>query len=177
MIQVPPCVLRWAFYFSLVLIADAGSKEDDRTGFTDTIISPWLQLSPLCSFDGRLTFRFSISNDRDHIEIYSIENNRTKTTSLGQWKGKTNKAHSIKVDDLSFQQGNITFQVSEQFQVRNSIQNIDKSSKNSLARLLSKFGMSQTIEIIPMHGLHSMTFSSKTVLSVSRVPYINWSLF
>ena len=95
-------------------------------GFTDTIISPWLQLSPLCSFDGRLTFRFSISNDRDHIEIYLIENNRTQTTSLGQWKSTTNKAHSIKVDDLSLQQGNITFQVSEQFQVRNCIQNTDK---------------------------------------------------
>ncbi|CAF0772700.1 unnamed protein product [Adineta ricciae] len=116
-----------------VLIADIGSKEDDRTGFTDTIISPWLQLSPLCSFDGRLTFRFSISNDRDHIEIYLIENNRTQTTSLGQWKSTTNKAHSIKVDDLSLQQGNITFQVSEQFQIAIEVRHVTNDRNHSNA--------------------------------------------
>lgn len=103
------------FFFStrilLVLIADAESKEDQRTGFTDAIVSSWLHLSPLCSFDVRLTFQYSISNTEDLLELYLIEKNRTRMSSLGQWRG-------LESNETIWQQGNLTFKAAEEFRVR-----------------------------------------------------------
>ena len=101
------------FHFSLlilVLTADAESKEDKRIGFTDAIMSSWLHLSPLCSFDIRLTFQYSIQNENDFIEVYLIEKNRTRMSSLGQWKG-------LKINQSIWLQGNVTFKASEEFRV------------------------------------------------------------
>lgn len=96
----------------LVLMADAESKEDQRIGFTDAIVSSWLHLSPLCSFDIRLTFQYSIPNVHDLFEIYFIEKNRTRMSSLGQWKG-------LESNETIWQQGNLTFKAAEEFRVRN----------------------------------------------------------
>lgn len=104
----------FAFFFTnilLVLMADAESKDDQRTGFTDAIVSSWLHLSPLCSFDVRLTFQYSISNTEDLLEIYLIEKNRTRTSSLGQWRG-------LESNETIWQLGNITFKAAEEFRVR-----------------------------------------------------------
>ena len=111
---------RWTLnesFFCLLkfLIADAESKEDKRIGFTDALMSSWLQLSSLCSFDIRLTFKYSISNRNDFIEIYFLEKNQTKMNLLGQWKNFINKNHSF--NQPSWQQANITFKAAEQFQV------------------------------------------------------------
>ncbi|UJR22079.1 hypothetical protein I4U23_025145 [Adineta vaga] len=114
-----------------VLIADAESKEDQRNGFTDTIISPWLQLSSLCSFDGRLKFRFSISNEYDYIEIYLIENNRTRTSSFGQWKNRRNRNHSTDKYDIIWQQGNVTFQVTTEFQIALEVRHLSNEKNYS----------------------------------------------
>jgi hypothetical protein len=103
--------------FLLVLMADAESKEDKRTGFTDAIMSSWLHLSPLCSFDIRLTFQYSIQNEYDHIEIYLIQKNRTRMNSLGQWKGIGNYNHSVENNETIWQQGNVTFKAAEEFRV------------------------------------------------------------
>jgi len=102
--------------FILVLIADAESKEDKRTGFTDAIMSSWLHLSSLCSFDIRLTFQYSIQNEYDLIEIYFIQKNRTRMNSLGQWKGLINN-HSLENNEPIWQQGNVTFKAADEFRV------------------------------------------------------------
>lgn len=98
-------------------MADAESKEDRRIGFTDTIMSSWLHLSPLCSFDVRLTFHYSIPNEYDLIEIYLIEKNRTRMTSIGQWRAIIDKNDSLENDDPIWYQGNITFKAAEEFRV------------------------------------------------------------
>jgi hypothetical protein len=110
-------VFSFNFKYILVLIADAESKEDKRIGFTDAIMSSWLHLSPLCSFDIRLTFRFRIQNEYDLIEIYLIEKNPTRMTSLGQWHGIINKTNASEIKDFIWQQGNITFKAAEEFRV------------------------------------------------------------
>jgi hypothetical protein len=99
----------------LVLTADAESKEDKRIGFTDAIMSSWLHLSPLCSFDIRLTFQYSIQNENDFIEVYLIEKNRTRMSSLGQWK-------CLKMNQSIWLQGNVTFKASEEFRVGNRLE-------------------------------------------------------
>ncbi|CAF4830131.1 unnamed protein product, partial [Rotaria sp. Silwood2] len=99
------------------LIADAESKEDKRIGFTDAIMSSWLQLSSLCSFDVRLTFQYSIQNENDLIEIYVIEKNRTRMISIGQWKDTVNINNSLEYNDPIWQQGNVTFKAAEEFRV------------------------------------------------------------
>ena len=76
-------------------------------------MSSWLRLSPLCSFDVRLTFQYSIENTDDSIEIYLIDKNRTRMSSLGQWKGRSRDNQSI------WQQGNVTFKAAEEFRVWN----------------------------------------------------------
>jgi len=110
-------VFSFIFKYILVLIADAESKEDKRIGFTDAIMSSWLHLSPLCSFDIRLTFRFRIQNEYDLIEIYLIEKNPIRMTSLGQWHGVINKTNASEIKDFIWQQGNITFKAAEEFRV------------------------------------------------------------
>jgi hypothetical protein len=74
-------------------------------------MSSWLQLSPLCSFDIRLTFEYNIQNEYDFIEIYFIKKNRTQMNSLGQWKSIINNNETI------WQQGNVTFKAAEEFRV------------------------------------------------------------
>ena len=91
-------------------MADAESKEDQRIGFTDAIVSSWLHLSPLCSFDIRLSFQYSIPNVHDLLEVYLIEKNRTRMSSLGQWKGSES-------NETIWQQGNLTFKAAEEFRV------------------------------------------------------------
>jgi hypothetical protein len=101
----------------LVLIADAESKEDKKTGFTDAIMSSWLHLSPLCSFDIRLTFQYSIDNEYDFIEIYFIQKTRILMTSLGQWKGTKNNNKSLENHQPLWQEGSVTFKAAEEFRV------------------------------------------------------------
>lgn len=101
----------------VVLIADAESKEDIRNGFTDAIMSSWLQLSPLCSFDIRLTFQYSIQNEYDFIEIYFRDKIRSRITSIGQWKSSISKGYVLEEDDPIWQQANVTFKAAEEFRV------------------------------------------------------------
>jgi hypothetical protein len=76
-------------------------------------MSSWLQLSPLCSFDIRLTFEYNIQNEYDFIEIYFIKKNRTQMNSLGQWKSIINNNNN----ETIWQQGNVTFKAAEEFRV------------------------------------------------------------
>ncbi|CAM4836116.1 unnamed protein product [Rotaria magnacalcarata] len=115
-----------------VLIADAESKEDKRIGFTDAIMSSWLHLSPLCSFDIRLTFQYSIQNEHDLIEIYLMEKNRTRLTSVGQWKGIINKNDSSENNDPIWQQGNVVFKAAEEFRIDIEIRHVPKRKNNAL---------------------------------------------
>ena len=113
----------------LVLIADGESKEDRRVGFTDAIMSPWLTLSSLCAFDVRLTFQFSISNERDLIEIYLTQENRTRLSSIGQWRGLAN-VHANASDEMDplWQRANVTFKATEKFRVRNTRRSVGRST-------------------------------------------------
>jgi hypothetical protein len=133
----------------LVLTADAESKEDKRIGFTDAIMSSWLHLSPLCSFDIRLTFQYNIENEDDLIEIYLIEKNRTRMSSLGQWKG-------LKTNQSIWQQGNVTFKASEEFRVGNKLE--QKSKLKFFFRLISKFDIYQIRKMVRQFGLLLMIF-------------------
>jgi hypothetical protein len=81
-------------------------------------MSSWLHLSPLCSFDIRLTFQYSIQNEYDFIEIYFIEKTRTLMTAVGQWKGiKNNNNNSLDNHQPIWQHGNVTFKAAEEFRV------------------------------------------------------------
>lgn len=106
-------ILIVVFFSRLVLIADAESKEDKQIGFTDTIMSTWLHVSSLCSYDIRLTFQYSIANENDVIQIYFIEKNRTKINLLGQWKG----IKFLNNNQPIWQYGNVTFKSAEEFRV------------------------------------------------------------
>ena len=119
--RVTPC--------HLVLVADGESKEDKRTGFTDAIMSPWLTLSSLCSFDVRLTFQFSIPNERDLIEIYLTQENRTRLSSIGQWTGLPD-VHANASDEMDplWQRANVTFKATDKFRVGNPRRSVDRSA-------------------------------------------------
>jgi hypothetical protein len=80
-------------------------------------MSSWLHLSPLCSFDIRLTFQFSIQNQYDRIEIYLIQKNRTRMSSVGQWKSIPNNNTSTEDVNPIWHQANITFKAAEEFRV------------------------------------------------------------
>jgi hypothetical protein len=80
-------------------------------------MSSWLHLSPLCSFDIRLTFQYSIQNEYDFIEIYFIQKNRLVMNSIGQWKGITNNNQSLEDRQFIWQYGNVTFKAAEEFRV------------------------------------------------------------
>jgi len=97
------------------LIADAESKEDKRIGFTDAIMSSWLNASPLCSFDIRFSMKFSIENWNDSIEIYLIEKMESNTRLLEQWQMEENTSHSL--DEPIWQHRNLTFKTANEFRV------------------------------------------------------------
>ena len=102
----------------IVLIAVDGSNIDQIMGFTDIIASSWLYLIPSCSFNIRLTFRFSIENEQDQIEVFLIKKDRMQISSIGQWKALTYEMSNSSEDIKSFwQQANMTFSASEEFRV------------------------------------------------------------
>jgi hypothetical protein len=88
-------------------------------GFTDTITSSLLYLTPSCSFDIRLTFQFSIENEQDRLEVFLIKNNGARISSIGRWKAITNENlnSSKKVIETLWQQAVITFRAAEEFRV------------------------------------------------------------
>lgn len=133
----------------LVLTADAESREDKRTGFTDAIMSSWLHVSPLCSFDIRLTFQYSIANAGDLIEIYLVEKNRSRMRSLGRWKG-------VESNESIWQQGNITLKATEEFRVGKK--RMSQRELKLFARLTSKFDICQIVGMTRQFGLRLMTF-------------------
>jgi hypothetical protein len=83
-------------------------------------MSTWLHLSDVCSFDARLTFQFSIQNANDLMDIYLVHENRTRMSSLGQWKGIADQRMNASEDlEPIWQQANVTFKGAEKFRVRN----------------------------------------------------------
>ncbi|CAF1391030.1 unnamed protein product [Adineta steineri] len=115
-----------------ILIADAESKEDERNGFTDVIMTSWLYLSSLCSYEIRLTFRYTIQNQYDFLEIYFIEKSRTRMNLLGQWKSLINKNNSLDINDSIWQQGNVTFKASKEFQINFEVRHLPDTNNNSI---------------------------------------------
>ncbi|CAF1095486.1 unnamed protein product [Rotaria sp. Silwood1] len=162
-----------------VLIADAESKEDKRIGFTDAIMSSWLQLSPLCSFDIRLTFQYYIENENDLIEIYFIEKNRTRMISIGQWKSRTNINNSSENNDQIWQQGNVTFKAAEEFRIDIEIRHLPNKKNNPSVW----FGIDDIlIENCPIaivnttsNNLHTTEILTTTSISWSTKLYSNES--
>ncbi|CAF1033532.1 unnamed protein product [Rotaria sordida] len=174
-----------------ILIADAESKEDKRIGFTDAIISSWLQLSSLCSFDIRLTFQYSIQNENDLIEIYLIEKNRTRMISLGQWKSKPNINNSLEDNDLMWQQVNVTFKAAEEFRIDIEIRHLPNKKNNPLvwfgiddiliencpiAILNTTANIPHTTEIITTTSISWTTklYSNESNTTLFNIPY--WKL-
>ena len=117
-------------FSSLVLVADGESEEDQRIGFTDAIVSPWLQLSAHCALTVRLTFQFSIENSDDLIEVYLVHENRTRLSSLGQWKGM-NGSEEI---EAPWQHANLTFTAAETFRLDIEVRHFASQRNRSVAR-------------------------------------------
>lgn len=111
------------------MVADGESEEDKRIGFTDAIMSPWLQLSGQCALTIRLTFQFSIENPDDFIEIYLIHENRTRLSSLGQWKG-TNTSDEF---ETPWQHANLTFTAAEKFRIDIEVRHVADRRNRTVA--------------------------------------------
>ena len=103
--------------FLLVLIATGQSEEDERLGYTDSVIFPWLQLSSFCSTSARLLFQLNVDNDRDRLEIYLRKRNGTQIGPIAQWRSMTNESDQR---ESHWQQANVTLEEIDEFQVSRS---------------------------------------------------------
>lgn len=102
----------------LVLMAMGHSEDDEQLGYTDSISTSWLTLSPICAFNIRLGFLFNIENEHDRLEAFLWKKNGTRISSIGQWKGLSNVRMNLSDEREShWQQANLTFQAAEQFRV------------------------------------------------------------
>lgn len=102
-----------------MLVAADENTMDQKMGFTDIITSPWLYLTPSCSFNVRLTFQFSIENEQDQIEVFLIKKDKTQISSIGIWKALQfgNNSLTENIESL-WQQANVTFKAAAEFRVR-----------------------------------------------------------
>ena len=100
-------------------MATGQSEDDERLGYTDSLISSRLTLLPTCSYHLRIIFQFYIELEHDRIEVFLLKRNGTRVLSLGQWKGliETNKTNATE-SESNWQQANLTLLAAEEFRVR-----------------------------------------------------------
>ena len=99
-------------------MATGQSEDDERLGFTDSVISSRLTLLPTCSFHLRIIFQFYIELEQDRIEVFLLKRNGTRVLSLGQWKGLTDRDQTNRTEiESNWQQANLTLLAAEEFRV------------------------------------------------------------